>query len=112
MAKCQDENERYDLSWIAEIIESDYSPVILDKGDLSRCAGEYGKRRFFVENGNLVFSHQDAAESWELLPITRTRFRLDEDVKFEFILGKDGKASTVKIYYRDGRPEVITDRTG
>ncbi len=111
-AKCQDENERYDLAWIAEIIESDYSPVILDKTDLSRCAGEYGKRRFFVENKGLFYGHQDSPESWELLPMTKTRFRLDEDLKFEFILGKEGKATAVKIYYRDGRPEVIADRTG
>jgi hypothetical protein len=56
--------------------------------------------------------HQNIPESWELLPITKTRFRLDEDMKFEFILGEDGKASAVKIYYRDGRPEVIAGRTG
>lgn len=111
-AKCQDENERYYLSWTAEIIESDYSPVMLDKTDLSRCAGEFGERRFLIENGDLFYGHQDFPESWKLLPMTKTRFRLDEDMKFEFILGEDGKASAIKIYYRDGRPEVIAGRTG
>ena len=111
-SKCQDENERNYLSWIAEIIESDYSPVVLDRTDLSRCAGEFGKRKFLVENGDLFFDHQDSPESWRLVPMTKTRFRLDEDVKFEFILGEDGRASEVKIYNRDGRPEVVANRTG
>jgi hypothetical protein len=111
-AKCQDENERADLIWLAEIIESDYSPVVLDEADLARCAGEYGKRRFFVENADLVYGHQELPESWKLLPMAKTRFRLDEDMKFEFILDQDGKASAVKIHYRDGRPEVVANRTG
>jgi hypothetical protein len=108
MAKCQDEDERNNLAWISEIIESDYTPVVLDETDLSRCAGVYGKRRFFVENGWLFYGHQEFPEAWKLLPMTKTRFRLDEDMKFEFVLDKDGKASAVKIYYHDGRPEVIS----
>jgi hypothetical protein len=110
--KCKDENERNYLAWGAEIIASDYSPVVLDEADLSRCAGEFGKRRFFIENGDLIYGHQDLPVSWKLLPMTKTRFRLDEDMKFEFVLDKDGKASAVKIYYCGGRPEVITNRTG
>jgi hypothetical protein len=111
-AKCQDENERYYLSWTAEIIESDYSSMMLDETDLSRCTGEFGERRFLIKNGDLFYGHQGFPESWKLLPMAKTRFRLDEDMKFEFIVGEDGKASAVKVYYRDGRPEVIAGRTG
>jgi hypothetical protein len=111
-AKCQDENERNYLAWVAEIIESDYSPVVLDEADLSRCAGEFGKRRFFIENGDFVYGHKDHLESWKLFPMTKTRFRLDEDMKFEFILDKNGEASVVKISYRDGRPDAVANRTG
>jgi hypothetical protein len=95
-----------------EIIASDYSPVVLDEADLYPCIGEFGKRKFSVTNGWLYYGHIDSSEDWKLLPMTKTRFRLDEDMKFEFVLGKDGKASKIKIYYRDGSPEVIADRTG
>ena len=111
-ADCQDMDDRQYLAWIAEIIESDYSPVGLDAADLSRCAGEFGPRRFSVEDGELVYGHQDFPAAWTLLPLTKTRFRLDEDIKFEFLLDKDGRASAVKINYRDGRPEVLASRTG
>ena len=110
-AECQDENERSYLAWLADIIDSDYSPVVLDEADLSRCAGEYGKRRFFVENGGLFYGHQDFPEAWKLLPMTKTRFRLDEDMKFEFVVNDD-QTSAIKISYRDGRPEVVANKTG
>lgn len=111
-ANCQDEDERGYLAWMAEIIESDYCPVVLDEADLSRCTGEFGPRRFFIEHGELVYGHQDVPVAWKLLPLTKTRFRLDEDMKFEFMLDKDGWASAVKINYRDGRPEAVANRTG
>jgi len=111
-AHCMDENDRNLLLWTAEIITSDYSPVVLDEADLSRCAGEYGKRRFFIKDGGLFYGIQEFSESWKLLSMTKTRFRLDEDMKFEFILDEGNKASAVMIYYRDGRSDVITNRTG
>ena len=111
-AKCQDEAERRDLVWVVEIIQSDYSPVVLDEAALSRCAGEYGTRRFFVEDGGLFYGHQDFPESWKLVPMSETRFRLDEDMKFEFLMDQDGRASAAKIYFSDGRPEVAATRTG
>jgi hypothetical protein len=109
---CKDENDRNYLTWVGEIIESEYSPIVLDEADLSRCAGDYGKRRFFIQDGDLIYSHQELPASWKLIPMTETRFRLDEDIKFDFILEGDGTVSAVKITYRDGRPELIAKRTG
>jgi hypothetical protein len=110
--KCQNEDQRNELKWMVEIVASDYSPVVLDEADLSPCVGEFGKRKFMVKNGWLFYGHMDSSEDWKLLPMTKTRFRLDEDMKFEFVLGKDGKASKVKISYRDGSANVISNRTG
>lgn len=109
---CQDEEERSDLLWVMEIAESDYSPPMLDETELSRYAGVYGERTFSIENGGLVYGHQHLPASWRMLPMTRTRFRLDEDMKFEFVFSDDVTASAVKVSYRDGRPGVIAARTG
>lgn len=110
--KCQDEEGKKNLDWSMDIIESSYLPPDLNNEDLSRCAGAYGKRKFFIEDGGLYYGHQDFPESWRLIPITTRRFRLDEDMKFEFVLENDGEATAVKINYLDGRPEIITRRTG
>jgi hypothetical protein len=110
VSKCQDDDERYALAWTEEIIESDYTRVVLEANELSRYAGDYGKRKFTIQDGALFYGHQDFPEAWKLTPMTKTRFRLDEDMKFEFLLDPDGKVSAVKVQYQDGRPEVITNR--
>jgi hypothetical protein len=43
--------------------------------------------------------------------MTATRFRLEDDVKFEFIVDERGMATAVAIFYRDGRPEITVART-
>jgi len=110
-AKCQDENEMHDLAWMAEIIETEYSPIVLDETDLNRCVGEFGQRRFLIGSRGLIYQNQALQLSWDLISINKTRFRLDEDIKFEFTLDQGGKASAVKIEYRDRRPAVVVNRT-
>jgi hypothetical protein len=111
-ARAQNQSETADLTWIAEIIQSEYAPVVLDEASLAQFTGQFGKRTFSIENGSLVYEHQDLPASWKLTPMARTRFRLDEDMKFEFALDQDGLARSVKISYRDGRPDVAAEREG
>jgi hypothetical protein len=108
--ECDDGAERSYLDWVIEIVESDYSLLTLEDDALLRCAGVYGERTFTVEDGALVYGHQDLPISWKLMPMTGTRFRLDEDMKFEFILNETGTASSVLITYRDGRPGLSVDK--
>ena len=70
------------------------------------------REKYVYPEMGLFYGHQDFPESWKLVPMAETRFRLDEDMKFEFLMDQDGRASAAKIYYCDGRPEVIATRTG
>jgi len=112
IAKSQDEEERYHLAWMKEIIESDYARVVLDEADLSPYAGKYGKRIFSIQDGGLYYGAQDFPESWRLISMAKNRFRLDEDLKFEFVLDNENKVSAVKVSYLDGRPEILTNKSG
>lgn len=107
---CQDRRRRHDLAWEVEIVESLYAPVRIGQTRLARYAGVYGPRRFIIEDGALAYAHQAYPVAWRLTPLSETRFRLDDDLKFEFILGEQGIASAVLISYRDGRPEVTVSR--
>ncbi len=109
--KCQDEQERGELAWAADTLAGDYTPVVLDEAQLAHCAGEYGARRFFVQNGALHYGNTAYRETYPLVPLAENRFRLDDEVKFEFVLGQDDRATAVKVVYRDGRPEVFAGRT-
>jgi hypothetical protein len=104
--KSRDDQHKRALEWEIEIVRSVYNPITLDEATLTRYAGQYGKRSFAVENGTLTYKHQDIPAAWRLVPMTETRFRLDEDMKFEIVLDDQGMASAIIVAYRDGRPEL------
>jgi hypothetical protein len=111
VAEGKDGSRKLTAEWELEIVKSQYAPVTVEESRLSRYAGSYGKRSFALEDRTLTYTYLDQPEAWELVPMTETRFRLDDDVKFEFIVDEQGMASAVTISYRDGRPEIMVART-
>ncbi len=109
---CQDGQLKRDLEWEAETLGSLYAPLTVSEATLARCAGRYGQRTFAVKDGALTYMHQAHAATWTLTPLTETRYRLADDLKFEFFFDEQGTASAVTISYRDGRPDVTAARTG
>jgi hypothetical protein len=103
--------DRRDLAWEMDIVRSQYAPQAVPEASLSRYAGQYGKRTFALEEGALTYTHQAQPVTWKLVPLSESRFRLDEDVIFEFILDEQGATSAVVISYRDGRPTTTVART-
>nr|NIR64617.1 hypothetical protein [candidate division Zixibacteria bacterium]NIT53200.1 hypothetical protein [candidate division Zixibacteria bacterium]NIU14602.1 hypothetical protein [candidate division Zixibacteria bacterium] len=65
----------------------------------------YGQREFFTANGKLQYQHQLAPEPYQLIPMTNNRFRLEEDMIFDFQFMAEENASAVKVRYRDGRTD-------
>ena len=109
--KCEDDQHTRDMVWEVEIVRSLYEPIAVDEVTLLRYAGQYGNRGFAVEDGTLIYQHQDYPVRWQLTPMTETRFRLEEDIKFEMMLDDQGEASAVVITYRDDRPQVKVTKT-
>lgn len=112
IAQCAERDQKRDLEWEGEILKSLYTPVTVAESTLARYAGQYDQRTFTLEKGSLMYTHQKHPATWRLIPITETRFRLDEDMKFEFILDAHGEVSSLVVTYRDGRPEVSAAKTG
>ncbi len=107
---CTDDQRKSALLWDLEIIQSIYDPFILDEVILNRYIGQYGKRGFTLEDGKLHYTSPESSV-WELVPITDTRFRLNEDLKLEFILDQTKLATAVVISYRDERPAIKIERS-
>jgi len=99
-----------DLLWDLEIIQSAYDPVVLDVDILNRYTGQYGKRSFSLEGTQLVYA-SPGSSVFELIPLTETRFRLNEDLKFEFTYDPHTDASVVMISYRDDRPAIKIEKS-
>jgi hypothetical protein len=109
--KCADDRQKEDLAWELEIVRSEYTTVVLDLDVLEGYAGQYENRIFSIEDGNLTYMHQDHPVAWQLIPINVRNFRLDEDLKFEFLMGDQGRVYAVVISYSDGRPQVRLTKT-
>jgi len=107
---CMDDQRKTDLLWELEIIQSSYDPIEVDKATLSGYTGQYGQRTFTIQNGQLTYT-SPLSTSWKLIPITKTRFRLNEDIKFEFVPDERGTTIEVIISYQDDRPAVKIIRT-
>jgi hypothetical protein len=106
---CTDEPRKTALLWELEIVQSLYDPILVDVATLSRYLGQYGKRTFALVDGYLTYTSPQSS-AWKLIPITETRFRLNEDIKFEFIIDESLTVSSVVVSYQD-RPEVTIART-
>ena len=111
LEKCEDENWKNELEWELEIINSSYFPAQVDMSNLTKLSGRYGKRSFTVREGKLMYKHIDSPCEWPLTPISATRFRLDHDVKFAFLMNNLDDPISVEIFYKDGRPNVTAKRT-
>ena len=105
----KDERRKKDLEWDLEIASSSYAPACVDEAALACLAGHYGQRAFAVAAGKLTYTTPQST-IYTLIPMSATRFRLNEDVKFEFLLDKVGRTTAVVMSYRDGRPEVKVEK--
>jgi hypothetical protein len=102
--------EQQKLIWISEIVSANYSPIKMGEEELPQFTGEFGKINFFLKGGGLYYQHQDLSEAWELIPIGKNRFRLDNDLKFEFIFNQTHSIDSVKIFFADNREEKTISR--
>jgi hypothetical protein len=110
ISQSETDSDQRDLVWALEIIETDYFPPVIDATALNRFAGKYGKRVFSVSEGTLIYGHEAMPVTFPLKGMTGNRFRLDEDMKFEFSANNEGMVDCVAIEYKDGRPDVRVEK--
>lgn len=104
-----DEARIRELEWDLEIARSTCSPVRVASSVLQRYAGEYGDRTFRLLGGMLTYARQGRS-ALKLVPLSQKRFLYPDEIKFEFALDDQGRAVSVAISYRDGRPAITLAR--
>jgi hypothetical protein len=97
---CTDERQKHLLDWDQEIAINQYTPMVMEEPILSRFVGKFGDRDFSVKDGSLIYRRQGISTT-KLIPLSENRFRLDDSLKFEFVLDEEGTYSSVVITYRD-----------
>lgn len=106
---CKSEQKKKDLVWDFDIVSNHYAQTTVEDVSLARLAGQYGQRTFAVADGTLTYATPQSIV-FKLIPMSATRFRLNEDIKFEFTLDMQDKAVAVIMSYRDDRPEIRIEK--
>ncbi len=101
---CQDDIRKRELDWDLEIARNSYAPLRLGETTLARYVGQYGDRAIGLAGGALTYSRQGGA--WKLVPLGENRFLCPDWLKLEFDLDERGRALSVQLAYRDGRPSL------
>ncbi len=111
MKACKGKEKRAALEWELEILRGIYSPLAAKELGLRQFTGVFGKRKFDVKEGSLVYTVQGINDTWPLTRMSENTFHLEEDLIFEFKMDDSGQVKTVNIRYKDGRPSVTADRS-
>jgi hypothetical protein len=68
-----------------------YYPVALEEAYLQGFEGEYGGYLAELENGYLTLGEKGGRDNWKMVPITETRFMVDEEYDAEFEFDDEGQ---------------------
>jgi hypothetical protein len=96
---------------LCEVSNDKHWDVFYDAKAATVQYGELDDEDNEAEMGQLSYTSPKSTV-WKLVPMAERRLRLNEEIKFEFIVAEHGSASKVIITYQDGRPELTIPRTG
>jgi len=96
------------LDWASAVVEAGRHPVTLGEAEMSRLAGMYGADRVWVEGGQLRYQ-RETRPIILLAPVTHTLFaaQADDPVRFEFIVGADGRATRLVVTANNWSQEAL-----
>lgn len=99
------------LSWARESLAARLEPIELPAQDLARYAGEFGIRRAFMEDGDLLYVREGGSPR-PLVPLGNDRFEFAGDDRYRVVFRFDGddRLEAMDLLIDDGR--VIVNPIG
>jgi hypothetical protein len=97
-------NQARTLNWAAESLASQLNPVTLSASDAARYAGNFGIRRTWVEDGEVLYQRGDA-NPYTLIALGDNRFKFPDDDRFRLVFQFDsaGALTGMDMLVADGR---------
>jgi len=107
----EDEEYAATLEWAADGLDAQLNPVDVELAVLESYAGQYGERRLWIEDGQLLYRRGEGTTR-VCIPMTATIFHFaDLDYfRLEVVLDDDGEPVKLVGHYR-GRPNDESPRT-
>ena len=105
LKKCQDDDQRFKVTWAIDGARAQLEPVTLDEKLLKKYVGEYGERKITFENGDLFY--QRTGPKYKLIPLKANLFAVEglDYFRIDMLTDKKGRVTTLVGLYDDGRKD-------
>ena len=106
LQKTDDPDRKTQLEWAVDGKKAKLNPVKLEVSQLQKYAGQFGPRRFWVEDGTLYYQREDRP-AYKLIPMGDHRFMLDglDYFRIQFVEAPSGEFNEMIGQYDDGHTD-------
>ncbi len=96
LARTDDEDEKMQVAWVIETIDSKLHPPEIDLSKLANYAGAYGPRIVSFEDGALYYQ-REGRPKYRMIPMANDLFRFDDIDYFRLKVEMDGSGNPVAL---------------
>ena len=109
MEKTEDPDQQAKYQWAIDGKQVKLNPVTVDVSQLQKYAGQYGPRKFWVEDGVLYYQREDRPK-FKLIPMGDDRFMLGglDYFRIQFVEDANGDFNEMIGQYDSGRTDGHT----
>ena len=106
LEKTEDTDRKAQLEWAIEGKNVKLNPVTVEASELRKYAGQYGPRKFWVEDGILYYQREDRPK-YALIPMGDHRFMLEglDYFRIQFVVDEGGEFNEMIGQYDNGRTD-------
>ncbi len=104
-AKSDEQKKKYE--WAFDGLQATINPVAVTNEEMQKYAGDYGPRKIYFENNQLIYERPGVLKKTKMIPITSTYFMLEGRDNFRVKFNTDGSGSVISLtgMYDDGAGE-------
>lgn len=104
--KTEDPDRQAKLKWAIDGKNVKLNPVTVEDSQLQKYAGQYGPRKFWVEDGVLYYQREDRPK-YALIPMGDHRFMLEglDYFRIQFVADANGEVNEMIGQYDNGRTD-------
>jgi hypothetical protein len=107
ISKTSSEDKKKDYEWNLEALNGRLNPIIVTQENMLKYAGDYGPRKIYFENNQLIYERPGVLGKTKLIPITADIFMLEGRDNFRVKFNTDGSGTVISLtgMYSDGMQE-------
>ncbi|MGB7063020.1 MAG: S41 family peptidase [Candidatus Zixiibacteriota bacterium] len=104
LEKTEDADRKAQLEWAIDGKDIELNPVAVEASQLQKYAGQFGPRRFWVEDGKLHYQREDRP-AYKLIPMGDHKFMLDglDYFRIQFVEDPTGQFNEMIGQYDNGQ---------